>query len=52
MPPSIEEAWHTFSSVTWSRLGGTEEGEFPYPISFAEIGNLVARELNARFLTH
>jgi hypothetical protein len=31
---------------------GTEEGEFPYPISFAEIGNLVPGESNTAFLAH
>lgn len=31
---------------------GTEEGEFPYPISFAEIGNLVPGESNTAFLPH
>jgi hypothetical protein len=31
---------------------GTEEGEFPYPISFAEIGNLVTWELNIAFRVH
>jgi len=30
----------------------TEEGEFPYAISLAEIGDLSTRELNTGFLVH